>query len=260
MTTNNTVSVVKYYVYCYLDPEKNGLYRYDDVMFDNEPFYIGKGSGKRAYKLNGHKKILKECSTKTPIIKILYGGLDEYNALKLENTLIKKIGRLCTETGPLLNKVVSSVQPYVFTDEIKEKMSLRMIGNKNTNAKTYEISDIYGMSYKIDCLKSFCIDNNLVYTTVHSAIKQKRWHKGFFIKPLYDVSYYTYEVNNPRPLYEVTDINGNKRIIDNLSSFIKEIGLPSSTVRRLIKQEKNINGLMLRYVKNDEKIKIMEEM
>lgn len=37
----------RFYVYALLDPRKPGEYKYDDIEFEYEPFYIGKGQGNR---------------------------------------------------------------------------------------------------------------------------------------------------------------------------------------------------------------------
>jgi hypothetical protein len=39
----------KYYVYLYLDPRKEGKFKYGDYEFDYEPFYVGKGHGNRLF-------------------------------------------------------------------------------------------------------------------------------------------------------------------------------------------------------------------
>lgn len=37
------------YVYIYLDPRKQGNYKYENYFFDYEPFYVGKGCKNRLY-------------------------------------------------------------------------------------------------------------------------------------------------------------------------------------------------------------------
>ena len=77
----------KYYFYCLLDPGKPGEFNYNEISFDYEPFYIGKGTGKRinahfypsslklkSYKNNKIKKILE--SNLKPIIKIIYENIN----------------------------------------------------------------------------------------------------------------------------------------------------------------------------------------
>lgn len=97
----------------YFDPRKPGKYVYGEFKFDYEPFYAGKGYGKRAYvhlfdgeKNNkGKVKILKDIKKANlkPIVKILDPDIFEKDALTLETHYIKTIGKLSTGTGPLTN-------------------------------------------------------------------------------------------------------------------------------------------------------------
>lgn len=92
-----------FYVYVYLDPRKPGKYVYGEYMFDYEPFYVGKGSGKRAY-VHLHNKNNKDLferiqSIKTPFIMFYKKRLVEYSAFKLETDIIKAVGKKITNTG-----------------------------------------------------------------------------------------------------------------------------------------------------------------
>jgi hypothetical protein len=101
----------EYYVYAYLDPEKVGLFEYGGFSFGYEPFYVGKGKGKRY--LSGLTEVGNKMK-KDKIEKIYSGGhepltikiksrLNENEAFDLEILLIKEIGRITLENGPLTN-------------------------------------------------------------------------------------------------------------------------------------------------------------
>jgi hypothetical protein len=101
----------EYYIYAYLDPEKVGFFEYGGFLFGYEPFYIGKGKGKRYLRgLNdvGNKikkgKIEKIYSRgHEPLIVKIKSGLNENEAFDLEILLVKQIGRIILKNGPLVN-------------------------------------------------------------------------------------------------------------------------------------------------------------
>jgi len=105
----------EFYVYVYLDPRKSGEYVYGDFKFGYEPFYVGKGYGRRykrhlsksnynkskTYK-NNRIKFLKENNFNIEIVKVKENLL-ESEAFNLEIELIKRIGRFDLGVGPLCN-------------------------------------------------------------------------------------------------------------------------------------------------------------
>ena len=112
-----------FYTYIYYDPSRN-----------NEPFYVGKGTGERAWKHYKRKEMhpmtqrmqfLGKNNVK-PIIG-LYGSLDEEFALLLEEELISKFGRKDLGKGPLLNLTDGgegvSGSKKIFSEEHKKKLS-----------------------------------------------------------------------------------------------------------------------------------------
>ena len=107
-----------YYTYIYLDPRKPGDYSYGSFSFPFEPFYVGKGTGKRSI---AHLELAKDRSQTLrskrnifKIRKILDEGLEPIilkvlenvsneDALDCEADLIARIGRADIGEGPLLN-------------------------------------------------------------------------------------------------------------------------------------------------------------
>jgi hypothetical protein len=105
-----------FYVYALLDPRKPGPFRYGRWVFSHEPFYIGKGKGRR---ITHHEKAVtysfddgSNTYKKRKIVKIHAAGmavvqcikreqLTDADALALEIKLIARIGR--GKLGPLTN-------------------------------------------------------------------------------------------------------------------------------------------------------------
>jgi len=84
----------RFYVYALLDPRKPGKYEYGDICFLYEPFYIGKGTGRRIrnhyYTRNlipntpKNRKIKKIFSLNLkPIEQKIYNKLENKQALKI---------------------------------------------------------------------------------------------------------------------------------------------------------------------------------
>ncbi len=112
----------KFYVYIYLDPRREDIYKYGQYIFYYEPFYVGKGCKKQYkshlleaynkrdlnnknrgnYKCNKIRKIRNDIN-REPIIVKLYNRLTEKEAFQYEIELIKIIGRINLDTGPLTN-------------------------------------------------------------------------------------------------------------------------------------------------------------
>src|SRR3990172_5848531 len=102
----------KFYVYAHIDSVKG------------ETFYIGKGTGKRAYSQERNsiwKNKVKELNGKYEV-KILNGELTENEALDLENKYIKEIGKLSEGKGPLINWTDGGAFEGVYIDLTMESV------------------------------------------------------------------------------------------------------------------------------------------
>jgi hypothetical protein len=114
--------MTKYYVYEYLRE-------------DGSPYYVGKGSGFRAYCKRPYRP--KDKSR----IKIIKDNLTEEEAFDLEKTLIEQYGRQDLGTGILKNKTVGG-EGYSLSDETKQKLSIagkgRVPWNKGLTSDTDE--------------------------------------------------------------------------------------------------------------------------
>jgi hypothetical protein len=102
---------MEFYVYVLLNPLKSGDFKYGNYQFDYEPFYVGKGKGKRKTNTLSEKKNLfkKRVIEKIkifgykPIRILVRENLSEYESFQLEKELIKLIGRIDIKTGCLCN-------------------------------------------------------------------------------------------------------------------------------------------------------------
>jgi hypothetical protein len=135
-----------FYVYIYLDPRKPGQYIYDNVVLGHEPFYVGKGQGKRSHdhvnkvhyksvknshKSNKIKAILRD--ELQPIIIHIADGLSEKDSLIMEIDIIRKIGREDMKLGPLCNLTDGGDGLTNPSEETKKKISEGLIGKTPWN-------------------------------------------------------------------------------------------------------------------------------
>jgi len=174
----------KYYVYVYLNTLNPGKFDYEDISFEYEPFYIGKGKDDRMYhhlnkvknsskyKPNEKFNIIENCikSKNDPIIVKLFDNLTEDHSLIKENEIIKKIGRFDLNKGPLTNRNDGGLKPqdnYHHNNESKMKIS---IGGKNRDPeKRYDMISPDGLLYTNVKLNSFCTEHKLDYQKIRKS-------------------------------------------------------------------------------------------
>lgn len=167
----------KYYVYILFKTYNIGNFIYDDLKFDMEPFYVGKGtlrrmdtSKKEVNSSNRHKShiIEKIIEKNMTVSSIKYKeNLTEEQALLLETELIKKIGRNDLGLGPLSNLCDGS------------KGSAGEVPSRYKPVFMYNFNGILIKEYK--SIKDASIDNNLSQSSISYVCKKKRDTAGGFI-------------------------------------------------------------------------------
>lgn len=153
-----------YYVYIYCDPRTYGPYKYDELFFECEPFYVGKG---KKYRLYAHLEYAKDPVSKRgqhktfKIRRILSEGLEPIilkwienvsneEALKIEADMIEIIGRSDLKQGPLVNFTNgggrgpgdNGLEGYKHTEETKKKISRSGKGKKKPEDFKEKISKL----------------------------------------------------------------------------------------------------------------------
>lgn len=175
---------MNYYVYIYLNKLKPGKYQYDELLFDYEPFYVGKGKDNRY--LSHLNKIKNNCkfkpSTKFKIISdnLSFGiepsilkikeNLSEDDSLSFEKELIVKIGRIDLNTGPLSNLNDGGMKPqdnYHHSNDTKYKISIS--GKNREPEKRYTIISPTMQVYEDIKLSIFCKQNDLDYQKMRKS-------------------------------------------------------------------------------------------
>ena len=264
----------KYYIYVYLDPTLQGKFVYGNITFDNEPFYVGKGNGRRYIvhiesvlnewkhdkNFNKHDKIkgILETGVLPIIIFLKENVVSETEALEYETSIIKLIGRKNLNMGPLLNLTDGGESPQL--NEITlQKMRNAKLGkthsmetrNKMKAAHMGEKNHFFGKHHSKDTkdLISKSRQGKLVgekhpmYGKTHTAEVKKRLSE--FRKTITGK-------NHPRSrTYEVTSPTGE--VIVFTGAFDKnccKLGIVSPVLLRHVAQgiRENYKGWKCRYM------------
>lgn len=261
---------MNYYVYIYLNKLKPGKYKYKDISFEFEPFYIGKGKGKRymhhlnkvknkcKYKKNSKFDIIEDNiknGVYPEIIKI--DNLSEEYSLFLEKEMITKIGRMDINTGPLTNRNDGGIKPqdnYHHTKEVKNKISIS--GRKRSPDDRYTLISPDNNIFRKVKLLNFCEENKLDYQ------KMRKYSNKGKIPPIRITSI---KQSKTETINCVGWTVINNKIKSNKEKYIKyKLIDPSGNETIILRGEiikdlcekLNLDHRTLRYYKNKGRIKI----
>ena len=176
------------YVYIYLDPRKSGKYVYGNYCFLYEPFYVGKGKGRRLNTTSGRNKYfenkinrIEESGLKSIVIKI-HKNLSEDDSFILESKLINIIGRKDLNKGPLINFTDGGegISGYIHNDKSKKKISIKLRKKFRTIQEEFEKYRYVLLTKKEEYknartrLNYICPNNHLFHTTWYSFYQGNR--------------------------------------------------------------------------------------
>ncbi len=129
-----------FYVYVFLDPRKPGSYTWNGLVFDCQPFYVGKGRGRRWKRHFTQKELAKNNPKSNKIQSIRRTGLEpktlkvasgvsEQKALDIDREMISKFGKVWDE-GVLVNQVDGGVGTAGLqrSEETRKKISQSLQG------------------------------------------------------------------------------------------------------------------------------------
>ena len=245
-----------FYVYVYLDPRKQGVFKYDDFVFDYQPMYVGKG---RRFRDTNHLKICLRKEENShfyrtlrkllknniqPIVKRLKEDLEEKSAYDFETYMIKKIGRKDLLTGPLLNKNEGWVCSKNVFEETTNKEEFQKWEKNKGSVNNWKIICPDSSVIYVKNLSDWCQKNNFIYSSCKAFSKHKIIYKGFCFNNIDRdgelqrsdfVEHKTAETKRYKiDCYELEFKNGERHQIYGLKFFCKTYNFSTMTLRNAI--------------------------
>ena len=165
-----------------------GFYVYAYLREDGSPYYIGKGSGMRAWNTN---HVINLPKNKNKIV-VLEQGLSEIGALAIERRMIRWYGRKDTKTGILYNQtdggegVTGKIVTQQTRDKIRKKLKGKSIGARSCETKAKISKKLLGTKRgpmsdeqkkvlsKIKLGKSQCTESNIQRSKALAGVAQPK--------------------------------------------------------------------------------------
>lgn len=225
---------------------KNQYYIYSYLREDHSPYYIGKGSGKRAY-TKGPKEVRPPRDKSR--VRILKADLTEEEAFLLEKLYILMFGRIDLGTGILRNKSDGGdgSSGYIVSPEERKRRSERMKGvtrprwiydkiaasntGKKASAETRaKISAIHkGRKCTEEHKRNVSKAKKGFKHTEEAKQKMSVSKRGKSLSPEH-VEKISKAIKLRAQPHRLTFIDGRTLIIDNIADWSKENGYRSSNL------------------------------
>lgn len=161
----------KFYVYCHKNP------------ITKEIFYVGKGSGNRAFYMLSRGKHWVNYVNKygIPIVEFIYENLDEAESFRLEMLLIEELGRKDLGTGLLVNSTNGGEgdSGRIVTKETRDKISNSNKGKPNSSkGKTWKQSIKRTPGKKRGCYKTRVDKGKTFSVEIKEKMKEGKRNNG----------------------------------------------------------------------------------
>lgn len=230
-------TINNFYIYVYLDPRKPGIYQYNNLSFNFEPIYIGKGKGNRDmyhYKYYCDNQILQRKLKKIkdldlePIIMRIVDQLVDTDALLKETELIKSIGRLNLLKGPLCN-LTDGGEGCAGVVQSAEHRHQNSIKNQGTYEERYGIET----AQRLKEVRSKQLKGNTYGKNITDEGRKKISKANS--KPWLE-KYGEEYVKNRNTCYHITTPDNNEYIVfssNQLTEFALSVGLPKTSLLML---------------------------
>ena len=158
------------------------FYVYAYLRTDKKPYYVGKGSGYRAYVRRG--RTIRPPKDKSKIV-FLRTGLTENEAFNWERFYIKHYGRIDTGTGILRNLTDGGEGTSNPCEEVRKKHRKNSKSREASKLKTQKSVEVTRMSdgavFVYSCVSDASRDLNLRLGDLSNVCKGRQYSAGGFL-------------------------------------------------------------------------------
>lgn len=225
-----------------MNQEEYRFYVYAYERKDGTPYYIGKGTGRRAYNT---RRIINKPKDESRI-KFYYNNLSESESFRLEKALIGFFGKKCDGTG-ILRNIADGGDGFSSDEARKTSIKARDEGKHNRSILTKDVIEniFFDTRVNTEIAKDYGVDRVVI-----SDIKNKKRWKDITKDLVHSEEYYE-KYNNNIINKLVTNVrlgesNGRSKLTEN---DVRKIREDKRTLKE-IAEEYGIDRSNVGYIKN----------